>query len=763
MTKAPLTENELDRLRALVQCRILDTPPDVIFDDIARLAAQICNTPFAFVGLMDAERQWFKAKVGLDTSEISRDVAFCNYTILQSSSLIVPDTLLDERFKDNPYVLGEPHIRFYAGVPLITSEGYGLGTVCVVDQTPRELSDQQIQGLEALGRQVTQQLELRRSLSAVEQTIFERQAISPQPGQVGRSRGFLLGGLLATLLSIGVYAQITTNRLQSEGVQAIWEAVFMPLARGLSQVQLPGLSQLGLAIAPLLFYALYHATWQQRQIKKVLKTERNFTRALLDTVGALVVVLDTQGRIVRFNRTCEQITGYSFEEVRHRYVWDVFLPIDEREAAKAQFADGQTQRFPRVCEGSWLTKSGQKHPIAWSQTALFDQSGSVQYVINTGLDLSDRKQAQAAQSQLAAIVESSNDAIIGITLDGKIQTWNAAAERMYGYSPNEVQGKPVIFLAQPMTLEEDLASSQQSLAQFLEPNQTQHVRKDGKRMDVALTLSPIREIDGSVTGTSIIARDITALMAIERMKDEFIAVVSHELRTPLASLKGALELLLTGKLGNLSEKGQRMLKIALVNSNRLNFSINNILNVDPKNYQLSKRLCDVADIIQSALKSVRAIADETGTVISATVISAQVYADPERLAHVFEQLLHNAIKFSSKPGEVVITVEQLVDTSVEIDVNHALTTQNQILIRVQDRGIGIPADKLEIIFERFYQIDASNSRPKGGTGLGLAICRNLIEQHQGRIWAKSCLGEGSTFHIVLPCIIGQTDNKTTIG
>jgi GAF domain-containing protein len=135
--------DELARLAALRSYRILDTDPEQGFDDLALLASQICGTPIAFIALIDENRQWFKARVGFNLKETTRSVAFCSHTIQQTDLLVVPDALGDERFRDNPLVTGEPHIRFYAGAPLITREGEALGTLCVVDRVPRTLTDEQ--------------------------------------------------------------------------------------------------------------------------------------------------------------------------------------------------------------------------------------------------------------------------------------------------------------------------------------------------------------------------------------------------------------------------------------------------------------------------------------------------------------------------------------------------------------------------------------------------------------------------------------------
>lgn len=178
MIKAPIGKNEAERLQALLDYKILDTKEDVAFDQLVEMASKICDVPIALVSLIDSDRQWFKANVGLDAKETPRDISFCGHAIHQKDIFIINEASLDERFKGNPLTTGYPHIRFYAGTPLITPEGHAIGTLCVIDQKPRELSEDQKRFLKILSEQVIAQLELKKSLDETKKNIKELQEVT---------------------------------------------------------------------------------------------------------------------------------------------------------------------------------------------------------------------------------------------------------------------------------------------------------------------------------------------------------------------------------------------------------------------------------------------------------------------------------------------------------------------------------------------------------------------------------------------------------
>ncbi|HEY9641060.1 MAG TPA: ATP-binding protein, partial [Coleofasciculaceae cyanobacterium] len=225
------------------------------------------------------------------------------------------------------------------------------------------------------------------------------------------------------------------------------------------------------------------------------------------------------------------------------------------------------------------------------------------------------------------------------------------------------------------------------------------------------------------------------------------SLVSHELRTPMTSLLGALDLLGSGQLGTLTPQGQQVLTIATTNTERLTRLVNDILDLERMRsgrIDMRKVNCNIADLMTQATEAMQAMADKAQVTLIASPIAADCEVDADRLLQTLTNLLSNAIKFSKPGGKIWLKA------AIETTADPGALDLPTLHLTIQDQGRGIPPDKLQVIFDRFQQVDASDSRQKGGTGLGLAICRSIVEQHQGKIWAESQLGTGSTFHITLP-------------
>lgn len=368
---------------------------------------------------------------------------------------------------------------------------------------------------------------------------------------------------------------------------------------------------------------------------------------------------------------------------------------------------------------------------------------------------------QEVQARLAAIVATSDDAIVSKDLNGVVRTWNAAAERIFGWTAAEMIGRPILtILPKDRQDEETHILSRIRSGQRVDHFETVRVRKDGRLIDVSVTISPIKDASGTIVGASKIARDITDLKRVlaererllaseksaraeaeraSRMKDEFLATLSHELRTPLNAILGWSQLLRTANLSPAdvsqgldtiarSARAQAQLIDDLLDMSRI---ISGRLRLDVQRVQL-------ADVVEEAINSVLPAADAKQIRLLRMLDpkAGPINGDPARLQQVVWNLLTNAVKFTPKGGRIQVFLQR-VNSHVEITVT--------------DSGQGIAAEAMPHLFERFWQADASSTRHHGGLGLGLAIVRHLTELHGGTVRASSPgPGQGSTFTIELP-------------
>lgn len=329
-----------------------------------------------------------------------------------------------------------------------------------------------------------------------------------------------------------------------------------------------------------------------------------------------------------------------------------------------------------------------------------------------------------------------NPFAIATVAEGRFVEVNPSFLQMSGYTEAEVVGQKIERIYFPSALEVYYQALKKSQSRGFVRNQELEFRtKSGQIKTVLLSLELIRL--GETQCTLQIMNDITER---KRLENEFISLVSHELRTPMTSTIGALDLLNTGQLGILSDRGIQILQVAIRNIERLIRLVNDILDLErikSGKIAIEPVDCHLEQLLVQAIETMQPMAQREGVELQLESLAVKLKLDPDRTLQTLTNLLSNAIKFS-EPGATV-----WLKAAIERD---------RCLLKVIDTGRGIPADKLHSIFERFQQVDASDSRSKGGTGLGLAICRHIVERHDGQIWVESCLGEGSTFYVSLPLV-----------
>lgn len=760
------------------------TPTDPALNDIARLAAQLCAAPAAMISRIDGDRLRYRATYGIALQETRLATAPWETALANPGVYVVCDAANDPRHAPNGVYVGQQYFRFYAGTPLVTPEGSTIGTLCVLDHQPRSLDRAQADALLILARQVITRLELSAKLQTLEQEARAKQ-----------------------------------------------------------------------------------------RVDQALNLERNFVSAVLETMGTLVAVFDTAGRVVRFNRACEMLSGSSFNELVGKPFWEKLVPEEDIPETIRVFSELRAGNLPTGFENRWLTRGGPKR-IAWTGATLRDAHGEVSYIIATGIDITAQREAQetlmesearyrqliegslglicthdmngvvltvnahsaeslgyavdemigvplaafmpkqhqsrfngylsdlrqhgesqglmhlddrhgetrviayrnklihvpgrepfvlghgvditektraeealrTANRQVNTILESAGDGIVSLNPEGQITLINHAALEMLGYdSTEELIGRDAHAVFHHSQADGTAIAIQDchihnSIAQLTTTRVSDEVfwRKNGTPFDAEYIACP--QIDeGHPVGTTVVFQDVTERRALERMKDEFVSTVSHELRTPLTSVRAALGLIAGGALQARPEKTQQMLDVAIGNTDRLVSLVNDILDLERMSagkMQLHRADVRIDELLQRAADLQHSNVQKSGIQFRIDAERVTVFADSDRILQTLTNLVSNAVKFSAAGAQIKLIARS--------------TGANEVLICVMDQGRGIPSDKLESIFERFQQVDASDSRLMGGTGLGLAICRSIVGQHGGRIWAESTPGDGASFYFTLP-------------
>ncbi len=488
---------------------------------------------------------------------------------------------------------------------------------------------------------------------------------------------------------------------------------------------------------------------ESEQVNLALREEREYSRSLVQSSPDALLVGDGELKLTDVNERALELSGYTRAELIGSNLSSLFTDPARAQAVVEKARDEGLVHDVELC---LLTKSAREMPVALNASSFQDSDTGGRRVVVALRDASESKRALAANSLLASIVGSSGDAIYSESADMTLTSWNPAAEALFGYSAPEVIGRSAALLV-PLNRRDELAERVRRIRSTAraETYETVRLRKHGCAVEVAVTKSPILDAAGKVMGLSVTVRDISERRQMEaeltkardaalegaRLKSEFLANMSHEIRTPLNSIIGMTGLLLDTSLspeqrellGDVRESGDVLLDL-----------INNILDfskLSAGKLVLEELDFDLAAEMESAVEVVAELARRKGLELTLAVepdVPRPLHGDAGRLRQVLLNLLANAVKFTEH-GEVAVAVSKLSENPKEAVLR----------FEIRDTGIGIPKDKLPLLFQPFTQVDASTRRHYGGTGLGLSIARELVERMGGSISVTSTPGTGSTF------------------
>lgn len=707
----PIPQRESERIAALHSLAILDTPPEERFDRLTRLAQRLFHVPIALVTLVDTNRQWFKSCQGLGEAETPRSVSFCAHAILGNDVLVIPDARKDPRFAKNPLVTGPPHIRFYAGKPLKGPGSHNLGTLCLIDRKPRQMSRDDLQALEELAAVVQQEL-----------------------------------NSLETNQAILAYWQGEKERQKLIGIRQQTEAAL----------------QVALAHTQAL-YAINQSLIETRDLVETLQwvADTAVTSLAADRVTLIIMEPNQQrieyfvksglgsGQVVKvdFAELWEGLSGWALCQ-RQPALSPKGIP-DERESRQVQQRRVETNCgailvVPMLYgDGAFGTLTAINRPDEpdFSERevdllmAMANQTAAVVAYRRTEMALRQN------QGQLQALIEASRDGILLIGLDRRLLVVNAASLEMMQLpgQPAEWQGRP---------LRQALMSLGQQGETAIEATLAEIRRIEGGNEPLGageFELPPrtIRWLNLPVVagetalGRLLVLHDVTEERLLARMQDDLTHMMVHDLRSPLGGIMGGLELLVLTSKNSLSEEQQRMIQVSQNSARRMLELVNGILDVsrlEKGQMPLERELVILAELVEEGIAIQRPLAVAKELTLSCELERnlPLVWVDRGLIGRVVQNLVGNAVKFT--PGGGVVRLEARPEPA------------GGLTIAVFNSGSGIPAELQGRLFQKF----ATGRQDERGSGLGLAFCRLVVEAHGGRIWVESEPGEGVTFAFTLP-------------
>jgi PAS domain S-box-containing protein len=761
--------NENDRIKALREYDILDTPEEAEFNNIAKLAALVCNMPNAMISLVDENRVFVKSVVSGTSHSQPRDISFSQYTIESDGLLEIQDTLLDERFVNHPRVVGAPYVRFYAGAPLIDDNGFKLGVIGVYDMKPRSLTDEQKEGLKILAREIITHLSLRKKSTDLDaksvrfEELLNLSTVSPEIHCILDHTGKILfvNDAVTTILEYSA-EEATGLTMWSFCYEEDKPRLLSFLENGLRNklkefsVDFRIVSKTGVIRWLSWNMVVKSGRWYSygRDITESKRVENELMKLsfVASKVDNAVVINDANNRVTWVNAAFEKITGFTLEDLKGKRLGDLIVgpKTDLELLANARKMIKQNQSFTV----DLLSYKKDKTPIWLSiyNTVVLNEEGEVDIEVEIIIDITEKKDAEE-EVQLLSLVASKTDTGVNISDREGHTTWaNRSLEKLIGYTLAEIQGHKLGNIIANDESQRDLILASRNKAENNESYsiEIKAITKDGKPIWLSVANTPVVDDRGKVIRQIDLITDITQRKQVERelveskeqalqlseAKEMFLSVMSHEIRTPLNAVIGMTHLLLDNdpKVSQIDD-----LNILKFSAENLLNIINDILDftkIETGNLMLESVPLDIQSLAADIVSSLQVNAAKKGNKLEVTTerLPELILGDKTRLYQVLMNLLGNAIKFTNQ-GKVQLNIELSEETD----------TQVQILFEVIDNGIGIPEDKLSYIFETFTQAKSDIARKYGGTGLGLAITKKLLKLYNSEILVESTEGKGTTF------------------
>jgi two-component system sensor kinase FixL len=506
---------------------------------------------------------------------------------------------------------------------------------------------------------------------------------------------------------------------------------------------------------------------QKRAEEKLRESEEHY-RNVAETATDAIITTDEASAITSVNRAAERIFGHSSEELLGQKLTTLmpeYLRHVHQASLKTYITTGDRQlEYWECIDLTGLKKGGREIPVELS-VSRFTKNG--QHVFTCIVrDITERKQAQESLLRLAAIVESSSDAIIGKTLDGTIFTWNPGAEKLFGYSAREAIGRHISIVI-PADRKDEVPEILDRIgrSESTENYETVRLNKEGGEIDVSLTVSPIKDSGGAVIGASTIARDITEqkraeaqlkamtadLLQSNRELQDFASVASHDLQEPLRKIQTFADDLAENNMSGLNDENRDTLRRIQNAAGRMQRLINDLLSLSriTSRAQPFARV-DLNNIAREVLSDLEVLIQKTGGRVDLSEIPT-IDAEPLQMRQLFQNLIGNALKFNSPGRAPIVRVHgELIGGEERPASGSEGQTQQLCQITFEDNGIGFNEKYVDRIFAMFQRLHGRNEYE--GTGMGLAICRRIAEHHGGSITARSTPGRGSTFTVTIPTI-----------